>query len=219
MYQNKVGKTRPYLFLQAGEVGVCLAIFFRLTVGMAFRRLACGFGSILVGEDVASAKAVSFDPANRRMGERFHKIEGAEHFLQLGVLIQALSFSSVQSGHRVLIVRKQGRRLAGEQVSSLFQRKQGGLQFEFVAADDGNRPGSDQGFAVRRGKEDGGESAMSFLAGVAEDLQVSGVERGEPHWQRAHRRVDDTNNFLFSSFRHAGWWANALPGRIAEVLV
>ena len=45
---------------------------------------------------------------------------------------------------------------------------------------------------------------MSFLAGVAEDLQVADVERREPQGQRFRRRVNDADNFLFSSSRHDG---------------
>ena len=59
------------------------------------------------------------------------------------------------------------------------------LQFKFIAADDGHGLRRDQRFTPRRGKEDGRQSAVSFLAGIAEDQQMISVLFGESQGQGA----------------------------------
>ena len=86
----------------------------------------------------------------------------------------------------------------------LFQPKNSRLQFEFIAARDGDRSGGDQCCAVGVREQDSGQTTMAELAGIAENQPMFYKALSQPQGQWPGREMNDAFDLLFSSLGHGG---------------
>jgi len=123
-----------------------------------FRPGTRGQPSLGVSQGIAPAAAVAFDPMKADQGQsasNFRKI-----LSQQDILLNAELLGPVEAGDGILIVREQRYRLPRKVQPGLLQAKNRRLQFQFVAANEGNTTAVQGGFTIGCRVENGRQTAM-----------------------------------------------------------